>query len=367
MKPAPRPGSTPLLEQILAEIDAQGPISIARYMDLCLNDPAQGYYAAHPRLGAEGDFVTAPHISQMFGELLGLWSAQVWRDLGSPGTLTLAEMGPGDGTMMSDVRRALRAIPDFAAASRLVLIETSSPLRAAQQALLGEGPRWVGGLDQLVTSTPLILLANELLDCLPIRQGIAAGGGAAERRVGRAPGGRLGFVSGGSVLLPQGAGSWHSKQEGLVFEWSEAAAALGRQVARLVTACRGAALFIDYAREDDRWGDTLQAIKDHQRCDPLQTPGCADLTAHADFPSFADAAREAGAQVSPIVGQGAFLRSLGVEMRADRLARAHPEKADTILRQLRRLISADGMGTLFKVICVHSRCVSPPGFESVAG
>ena len=356
-----------LKDKLIARIRVAGPIGLDDYMTACLHDPVFGYYATRPRLGEDGDFITAPLVSQMFGELIGLWAVETWTQLGKPSPFRLVEVGPGDGTLMVDALRAARLAPDFLSAADLWLVETSAPLAARQRERLDDTPaHWAASLDEVPGEAPVILLANEVLDCLPTRQGIAVAGGAVERLVGRGAQGRLAFTRGGPVPLPPANGGSPSDHQGVVFEWSEAAAALGRQVGGLVMSHGGAALFLDYARDGDRWGDTLQAIKDHRRCDPLHSPGCADLTAHADFPSFAAGARESGAQVTPIVGQGAFLRGLGVEVRADALARARPDKADTILRQLRRLVSTEGMGTLFKVVCVHSPAVSPPGFEVIA-
>jgi NADH dehydrogenase [ubiquinone] 1 alpha subcomplex assembly factor 7 len=349
-----------LRERIAGEIRRSGPLTVARYMDLCLNDPQGGYYAARPRLGEAGDFITAPHVSQMFGELLGLWAAEAWAALGAPPRVILAEMGPGDGTMMGDVLRAARAAPAFAGAAEVWLAETSAPLRKVQRGRLGEAVQWAERLSDLPDDAPVILLANEILDCLPIRQAVGVGGVWCERRIALDGDGALAFAA-AEPARPPGAPS--AAPEGVVFEWSPAVEALGREVGSLVTRRGGAALFIDYGRDAPEAGDTLQALLGHQKRPPLAEPGEADLTAHADFPAFLAGARAGGAAASRIVPQGEFLRRLGIEVRADVLARARPDRADLILRQMRRLTSAEGMGLLFRVAAAASPGLTLPGLE----
>ena len=349
-----------LRERIAGEIRRSGPLTVERYMDLCLNDPQAGYYATRPRLGEAGDFITAPHVSQMFGELIGLWAAETWAALGGPDRIILAEMGPGDGTMMGDVLRAARAAPGFAAAAEVWLTETSAPLREAQRARLGDRARWAQRLADLPANAPVIVLANEVLDCLPIRQAVRQEGAWRERRVALDAGGALAFAAAEPADPP---GAPLDALEGAVFEWSPAVEALGREVGALVSRAGGAALFIDYGRDAREAADTLQALLGHQKRPPLAEPGEADLTAHADFPAFLAGARSAGAAVGRIVTQGEFLRRLGVELRADALARARPDRADVIVRQLRRLTSAEGMGELFKVAAVASPGLVPPALE----
>jgi SAM-dependent MidA family methyltransferase len=349
-----------LRERIAGEIRRSGPLTVERYMDLCLNDPQAGYYATRPRLGQAGDFITAPHVSQMFGELIGLWAAETWGALGAPDRIILAEMGPGDGTMMGDILRATRAAPGFAAAAEVWLTETSAPLREVQRARLGDKARWAQRLVDLPAHAPVILLANEVLDCLPIRQAVWLAAAWRERQVGLDADGALAFAVGEPADPP---GAPHDAPEGAVFEWSPAVEALGREVGALVSRTGGAALFIDYGRDAQEAADTLQALLGHQKRSPLAEPGEADLTAHVDFPAFLAGARSAGAAVSRIVAQGEFLRRLGVEVRADALARARPDRADVIVRQLRRLTSADGMGVLFKVAAVASPGLVPPALE----
>jgi SAM-dependent MidA family methyltransferase len=346
-----------LADQLIARIRREGPISVGDYMTACLHDPDEGYYATRPRLGAAGDFITAPHVSQMFGELLGLWAVAVWDALGRPPRVRLVEMGPGDGTLMSDVWRACRASPAFAAAQETWLVETSEPLRAAQTARLGEaGVQWARALAGIPVDAPIILLANELLDCLPVHQAVFTKEGWRERRVGVDAWGALAFTLGEVPPDDLGDGA-----PGEVREWSPALEDLGREVGATVAKAGGAALFIDYGREAAGPGDTLQALRRHAKEGPLDHPGVADLTAHADFPAFLGAARQAGAHTTAISAQGDFLRSLGIGLRAERLTAAHPDQAAVIARQVQRLIAPDQMGNLFKVAAIHAPGLTPPG------
>jgi SAM-dependent MidA family methyltransferase len=349
-----------LHERIVAEIRAAGPMAVDRYMALCLHDPEDGYYATRPRLGAEGDFVTAPHVSQMFGELLGAWAVETWVAMGRPARVILAEIGPGDGTMIGDILRVAARAPDFSAACEIWLVEPSAPLAARQRQAVGciADVRWAVSIEALPTEAPMIILANEVLDCQPVRQAVATAEGWRERRVGLAAGDTLTFVAAEAVQPP-----WTPSPApmGAVVEWSPALEAFGGQIGARIAQAGGAALFIDYGRAGPEAGDTLQALRGHLRQPPLAHPGEADLTAHVDFPAFLAAATRAGARASAIIAQAAFLRTLGIELRADALARARPDKADVILRQLRRLIAADQMGLLFKVACVHDAGFEPPG------
>jgi SAM-dependent MidA family methyltransferase len=340
-----------LRRRLVARINALGPITVAEYMDACLNDPRYGYYATHPALGAAGDFITAPHVSQMFGELIGAWAAEVWRRLGSPPRVRLVELGPGDGTMMSDILRSAEAWPRFQAAIDLLLLEKSGPLRAAQAASLRG--RWISGLDEIGEDAPVIIVANEFLDCFPIRQALMGADGWRERRIGVGPSGDLEFIA----LEPRPEIE-RTARPGDVFEWSPDLAALASQIGALVTGAGGAALFVDYA--GDGLGDTLQSIGSHRRVSPLSHPGQNDLTARVDFGAFLAASTPAKA-FGPIA-QATFLLRLGLEARAAALARPYPNRAAKILRQVRRLISPRQMGELFQVACIAAPDIAPPGF-----
>jgi NADH dehydrogenase [ubiquinone] 1 alpha subcomplex assembly factor 7 len=355
-----------LLERLKADIAATGPISVSDYMTRCLHDPKDGYYATRPGLGAEGDFITAPLVSQMFGELIGLWCVEIWIRLGRPERFRLVEIGPGDGTLMSDLLRAGRADPDFLPAADLWLVETSEPLRERQAARLESGPthpQWAWSLDQVPGGAPIVLVANELLDCLPARQFVHTSDGWVERLVGLDDDGQLAF---GLAPSSTARGSEGEPASGMVLEVSAAQEALGAELGARVARDGGAALLIDYGRAEPEFGDTLQALLAHEKIDPLARPGESDLTVHADFPIVLTAAQAVGAAVGPILPQGAFLGRLGIETRAQTLQAARPERAATIHRQFLKLVSPEEMGELFKVACIHSPGLEPPGFETPA-
>jgi SAM-dependent MidA family methyltransferase len=345
---------TALPDIIRAQIRAAGPMTVADYMALCLGHPEHGYYTTHDPLGAAGDFTTAPEISQMFGEMIGLWLAQVWHDAGRPAPFRLVELGPGRGTCMADALRAAEAVPGFAEAADLWLVETSRALRAEQAARL-PGARWADRLAE-VPKGPCLLVANEFLDVLPVRQFIASARGWREKRIG-IRGDAL--VWGLSAPLPGGCDA----PEGTWREESAPAGAVARQVAARIGADGGAALFIDYGyRVADRPpGFTLQALRRHAPADPLERPGGADLTWLIDFDRLAHA-------LAPLTTacqtQGAFLARLGIGRRAAGLAAARPDEAEIIADALERLTAADQMGTLFKALAAWpAGQPAPPAFQ----
>lgn len=352
-----------LAERLAAHIRTGGPMTIAQYMTACLHDPQDGYYATRPALGAEGDFITAPLVSQMFGELIGAWLVECWERLGRPAPFRLVEMGPGDGTLTSDILRLARLVPDFAAAADLWLVEVSPPLREAQRLRL-EGaaiaPKWTGALADVPAGAPLLLVANELLDCLPVRQYVRTPQGWAERLVGLDAEGRLAFG-----LTPSPGAGPDTAPEGAIFERSLAQEALGLEIGERIARDRGAALLIDYGRDRPEFGDTLQALKRHAKLPALACPGGADLTVHADFPAVLAAARLAGA-ATHILSQGEFLRRLGLDQRCEALSRSRPDKAAELARQRDRLASPEGMGELFKAAAVASSGWPLPAFEEAA-
>ncbi|WP_298158445.1 SAM-dependent methyltransferase [Brevundimonas sp.] len=355
-----------LRDRLAREIALTGPMTVADYVTRCLHDPKDGYYATRPALGEGGDFITAPLISQMFGELIGLWAVETWQRLGAPERFRLVEVGPGDGTLMDDALRAARVAPGFLEACDLVLIEPSGPLREAQSRRLAQAdvsPRWVRSLNQIDTDAPVILIANEVLDCLPARQFVRTDGGWAERRVGVTDDGGLTFglvgITGGFERPP------FEVEPGQVIEVSDQQAAFGRDLGALLHETSGAALLIDYGRDRPGVGDTLQGLRRHAKVDVLATPGEADLTQWADFPAVQEAAIRTGADVTGCIGQGEFLRRLGIEARAERLSTGRPEAAPVIARQLARLTAPDQMGELFKVAAIFSpRSLAVPGFEA---
>ena len=314
------------------------------------------YYATHDPFA---DFTTAPEISQAFGELLGLWAAVTWRQLGCPVPVSLVEMGPGRGTMMADALRAItRAAPDFRQAMTVRLIETSTRLRQVQRQHLGEiaggEAVWHDGLDD-VPDTPTILLANEFLDALPIRQFVRRGGTWTERFVSR-----RGFIEEPTDYDPGLTG-----EEGEIVERRELADAIARAVAARLSRHRGAALFVDYGPEASGPGESLQAIAGGQPANPLAPAGAADLTAHVDFQRFGAEARALGVDVHGPVPQGMFLARLGLFQRTNALARAlSPREAAAMMEGARRLAEPDRMGRLFKAMALVSpETAAPPGFE----
>jgi SAM-dependent MidA family methyltransferase len=360
-----------LKDEIIELIRLDGPISVERYMELCLSHPTLGYYTTRDPFGAGGDFITAPEISQMFGELIGLWAAQVWRDMGSPSPVRLIELGPGRGTLMVDALRAIaRAMPPMLAALDVHLVETSPVLGAMQkQALQAVSlPKtWhAHTADALAGASgrPAIVIANELLDALPIRQYVATPEGWRERLVGLGPDGGLSF---GLAAEPSPrVAAQHPP--GTVLELPLASDALIGLLADHVAAQGGAALLIDYGSATGGSGDTLQALSRHSIADVLADPGQADLTTHVDFRRAAalGAARKALAH-GPAT-QGAFLHGLGIARRAETLKRsASPSEAAAIDAAVHRLTDMDprGMGELFKVLALsHPSLTALPGFDS---
>jgi NADH dehydrogenase [ubiquinone] 1 alpha subcomplex assembly factor 7 len=309
------------------------------------------YYAARDPFA---DFTTAPEISQAFGEILGLWSAIVWQSMGSPDPVILAEAGPGRGTLMADALRAVaRAAPDFARALRLHLVETSPRLRAIQADKL-PGAVWHDALEDLPQG-PMILLANEFLDALPIRQFVRRDSGWAER-----------FVADGAFVELPAAPPGRDAGEGETIEICEPALSIATALGKRLAAQGGAALFLDYGPARSAPGDSLQALRGGEPADPLADPGGADLTAHVDFAAIADAAHAAGAATHGAVAQGIFLTRLGLVPRTMALARTQPpQRASDMMVAAQRLTEPDRMGRLFKALAVcHPALPVPPGFES---
>lgn len=354
-----------LTDRLIRHIRAHGPMTIAAYMAMALHDPEAGYYAGRNPLGAAGDFVTAPEISQIFGELIGLWCADLWQLLGSPDPVILAELGPGQGTLMADFLRATRRVAGFREALRLHLVEASPLLRETQrQALKGIKPVWISNFDE-VPDGPLLLVANEFLDALPIRQLVRGRAYWAERMVAANPSGGLTFTDGPesrglSLLVPP---ALRGAEPGEIAEICPAATTLAAALAERLARQLGAALFIDYGYAEASPGNTLTAISAHRGADVLDRPGEADLSAHVDFGAFAAAARAAGAAVHGPVTQRTFLTRLGAEARlAALLRRADPAQRTALETGLRRLLDPQEMGTLFNVLAVTS-----PGLPAPAG
>ena len=357
---------TALAAEIRERIRRDGPISIATYMELCLNHPTHGYYRRGRPIGAGGDFITAPEVSQMFGELIGLWCTAVWQAMGQPQRVCLVELGPGRGTLLADALRAARTVPAFRAAVDLHLVETNESLRAEQAAVLADSrPTWHERFET-VPPGPVLVVANEFFDALPIRQFERIDGTWQERVVTLAPSSHaLRFAATDSVPVEAGLGHAPS---GTIVERAPAREALAAILAERVTASCGAALIVDYGHERPGIGDTLQSVRRHRRHGVLDDPGTADLTAHVDFSSLAAAAIRAGAAAFGPKPQGDFLRALGIDARASRLRQSSSaEQAAEIDAALRRLTSAHGMGALFKAMAIaHPELGAPPGFEQPA-
>ena len=355
---------TPLARLLAARIAAEGPMPLAEFMVACLLHPEHGYYTGRDPLGAAGDFTTAPEISQMFGELLGLALAHAWRDQGAPGRIVLAEPGPGRGTLMADVLRAATQVPGFTAAAGVHLVEASPLLRAAQAVrLAGHLPIWHDRLADL-PETPLYLIANEFFDALPIRQFVRQRAGWAERQVGLSAG-RLVLGLAPALPLAALAPRLADTQPGDVVETCAPAEAAIGEIAGRIARHGGAAIIIDYGDWISR-GDTFQALRGHAPCDPLQAPGKADLTAHVAFAPLAAAARAAGAATSALVPQGVLLERLGITARAQVLARGLSGAVlHSHIAAHRRLTHPQEMGNLFKALAIHpAGAPPPPGFVS---
>jgi NADH dehydrogenase [ubiquinone] 1 alpha subcomplex assembly factor 7 len=388
-----------LLAILREAIRRDGPIGVERYIQMCLADPQHGYWAKPRTIGAGGDFITAPEIAQAFGELIGLWCAVVWQGMGRPSPLRLVELGPGRGTLMRDALRAAQRVPDFLDAVTVHLIETSAPLREMQRSLLpppsrgragvggghdasgvppprkpsgsigsarvsgkpegkGEGNcnpiAWHANVSQ-VPDGAAIVIANEFLDALPIRQLVHADGAWRERTVALDETGALRFAVGesadagevGPIPTPGAILELRAGEDELLAE-------LGRRAAPIT------ALFIDYGPAEPAYGDTLQAVRRHTYVDPLAAPGCADLTAHVHFTSLARKARQAGLAADGPITQASFLGALGIAERTARLMADNPDQAGALEAATQRLVSPTGMGSLFKVLAVRTPHLPPP-------
>lgn len=353
-----------LRERMCRRIAHEGPLSLAAYMEMALGDPAHGYYMTRDPLGAAGDFTTAPEISQLFGELIGAWLVALAETRTAAPRIHLVELGPGRGTLMADILRVLRLRPALVGAVTLHLVETSPVLRAVQQrTLAGSSVAWHARLDEVPGDAPLLLVANEFLDALPVHQFERTADGWRERGVGLDGAGQLGPVLIGTAMPPVPAAHAHRPQ-GAVVEWRPEAETVARAIGRRIVAQGGAALLLDYGYEGPAAGDTFQALKDHAPVDPFAAPGEADLTAHVDFSAIAEAARGTGARVDGPTPLGLFLERLGIDARADALARSNPAAAPAIAAARRRLTGAEGMGSLFKAMALtppHDG--APPGFR----
>ncbi len=359
---------TTLLDEMKALIALKGPITVERYMELSLAHPEFGYYMNRDPFGATGDFTTSPEISQMFGELIGLWAAEVWSSMGSPSPVRLVELGPGRGTLMSDALRAARIVPEFRAALDVWLVETSPVLASMQHELLfdaGVAISWAQNLKE-TPEGPAIVIGNEFLDALPVRQFVRVGGRWRERTVRLDEKGGLAF----DVAAASEPYIRANAADGEVLEVNPAGHRFMFELGGRLVRQGGAALLIDYGHAVTGFGDTLQALRAHRYVDPLAMPGDSDLTAHVDFAAMARSGAATGAAVYGPIDQGDFLRAIGVDLRTKALAeRAGPERAAELQEARNRLVGKGKgqMGALFKAMAVANRNLpAPPGFQPVA-
>lgn len=363
------------LEKILIEqIARNGPLDLEAFMNLALCHAEYGYYKTRDPFGEGGDFITAPEISQMFGELIGLWAADLWMQMGRPQKFILAEAGPGRGTLMADALRACKLVSGFTQAAEIHLIETSPVLREKQKKRVDTYSLVfhddLAGLKSVQKGAPLILIANELLDALPVRQFSWQGGQWHERRVDYSPSRKFNFVWTPALAID---GTLPTEvQKDMIYEIGQARSDFVAQTAELVEQ-GGAALFIDYGYTKTAPGDTLQAVKNNAYHDILSDIGMADITAHVNFEACAKAAEEKGGRVFGPVTQGRFLLSLGLAERAQALIKSaldfsgdgteNRNRVQDIKSAVLRLSSPSEMGQLFKVMCVtHDKNLRPAGF-----
>jgi NADH dehydrogenase [ubiquinone] 1 alpha subcomplex assembly factor 7 len=361
---------SPLEAEIRKRIKLAGPMPVRQFMTLCLTHPDHGYYTTRDPIGVDGDFITSPEVSQVFGELIGLWAASAWHQMGQPENVRLVELGPGRGTMMLDALRAAQAVPAFRAAIVAHLVEVNPKLREKQQQALGtvDVPSMWHETFEEVPDGPAIIVANEFFDALPINQAIKQFNGWYERVVEIDGNDNLVFGIASEViplfdqLVPVAV---REAPVGAIYEWRTDNLALG--IGQRVVRQGGAALIVDYGHTQSSTGETLQAVGGHAFVNPLTSPGEVDLTAHVDFEAISLAAESMGARIHGPVDQTRLLRNLGIDKRAAALkAYASPEKANEIDEACKRLLgeTRTGMGKLFKAIAISHPDLGPmAGFE----
>jgi NADH dehydrogenase [ubiquinone] 1 alpha subcomplex assembly factor 7 len=353
-----------LARRIARMIEMDGPIGVGTFMTLALHDREMGFYATRDSIGAEGAFITAPEITQIFGELIGLWFATCWRQQGSPRRPRLVDLGPGRGTLTNDMLRALRTAPDFIDELEVVLVEASARLQSVQRERLAGSPvpiRWAQQWSEVGDDRPVFVVANEFFDALPIRQFVMTERGWCERMVISTPDTLAFGLSPQPLALP--VHNTSVPREGAVYEICSAASSLAQEIGAAIAANGGAALLIDYGHDGHSHDDTLKAIRHHAHDDVLAAPGEADLSAHVDFSALAEGAKRGDARTYGPVPQGDFLRALGIEMRGEQLARTNPAHAAEIAAAIARLTDKEAMGTLFKALAIAPDSAPvPPGF-----
>ena len=348
---------TPLKQILLAEIAANGPMPLADYMQRALADPTHGYYMQRRPFGQAGedggDFITAPEVSQMFGELVGAWLADLWQRMGQPKRFCLTELGPGRGTLMADILRAASVLPDFIAAAQVHFVETSEHLRAAQRQLVPNA-QWHDDISTLAP-LPTLMVANEFFDALPIQQYRKQSGGWAAVQIA-SDGDNLMFIDGPPEHSPFSAALQHCLPTDIaeddIVEAAPAVETAMQGISRHIATYGGGALLIDYGHAKAARGDSFQALRGHGYVDPLAEPGLADLTAHVNFPLLRHIAETAGLTASPITEQGHFLEALGLSLRAQQLMQLSPGREMDIQSERHRLAAPQEMGSLFKVLAI---------------
>ncbi len=357
---------TELTDIIRTNIFAKGPISVAEYMHLCLAHPEHGYYINRDPFGPDGDFVTAPEVSQMFGEMIALWLMQAWSDQGRPEKFALVELGPGRGTLMSDMLRTAEALPEFLQSAEVWLVETSPAMRRKQSAtLIGQEPHWANSVDEL-PDMPIFLVANEFFDALPVHQFRPTDAGWQERLIEN-KGDGLAYTFSPPAANPDLDEFFPMLPENLFAEVSFASEDIAEKLGNRIAEFGGAALIIDYGDWDGA-GDTVQALINHDHIDELNHPhGQADVTAHVNFAAIARAA--GAARIEGPSQQGEFLQRIGINTRAQALAQnAEKEVVEEIATAHHRLTHTDEMGTMFKVMAIlHRDAPTAPGFDDDAG
>lgn len=350
------PDATSLAEQLAKQITASGPISVADYMRASNAE----YYAKADPLGADGDFVTAPEISQIFGELVGLWFTDLWLRQGSPVNINYVELGPGRGTLASDT---VRAMQKFGLDVNVHFVETSPALRAMQKSSFPDAI-FHDDISMLPDDGPLFIVANEFFDALPVQQMLATANGWRERVVTRGQTSGFRAIPGSKNCDPLVPGDVRQAPEGSIYETSPDCSDMMYELAAQLDRQQGAMLIVDYGYAHPGFGSTLQAVRDHKHVDPFQSPGEIDLTAHVNFLEIANLARLRNLRVNGPVEQGSWLSALGVNQRAEMLAQKSPERAKEIMIARNRLANPDEMGSLFKVLAISAKSwPEPEGFE----
>ena len=355
-----------LIDQLITE---SGPISLATYINLCLNHPQYGYYSQADALGKDGDFVTAPDISQLFGEMIGVWCLHVFDRFGQPDHIDIVELGPGRGTLMADILRTINVLPSCDEAINVTLVETNHTLVKKQKSSLeGEISRinWISELSEFERKdgAPLIILANEFFDALPIRQFQYSNAQWHERLVGLTDG-QKSFGLAPAPVVPNITELEHQKtpQDNAILETSPARIGFMDQLCELMATGPSAALIIDYGYEKPQFGETFQALAAHQFVDPLQNCGNVDLTSHVCFAPLLDHAQQQGLTVGPLISQGQFLSAMGIERRYDQLVEQNADLEEELGEGVIRLMDPKQMGELFKVMFVGKMDLLPYPFH----